>query len=1412
MKNSSVKIVALLATALLATAQVRAADIDIFGGNTGDGINPNILILIDTAASNDASFSSTCPIAGIPGSKLMDQVQCALAVAVKGLSTQPTLLGRLNIGLMEYGRGSNPGGDWVSPASPPTTLPTMDVTGINNFVALVTAGYPKSNSRAASAVMQESWAFFTGHTGLSGVSYANHVTLSCQKSFIIFIGAAAKQGHPEVGNGDAGGALGLANAGATAAQQLPISTANLGPYTGEDVAWSDEWARFLYQTDFGSNLNDKQNIVTYTIAATGGDPAPDYVQLLESMGHRGGGKSFVAADVNSIVQALLQIFYEVQAVNSVFGSATLPVSVNTRGTYQNQVYMGMFRPDASGNPRWVGNLKQYQFGVNTADPSGPRLFLADATGATAISSAGTGFISPNAVSFWTNKDTSKVPDKNPPGGFWINNPQSVGDVYDSPDGEIVEKGGVGQQLRLANLFDTYSAAPGTSTNPRSVYTCTGTCGSGSSLSATPFATTNSDITSSLLGITVPTIGVSSITRSGTTVTMVLASAPSPALTNGQSITIAGAASPEVNGTYTIGLINATTFTYTLKENPLSPAAGTYVATIPSSPKTITSLTRAGTTVTATVNAHGYSTNDSVTISGATGPRYNGTFAITVVNVNSFTYTIVDNPLSPGTGGTAAVGSSTATIAANGIVRGATAANNTATVTVTATANLPLTFAAGAKVTITGASPIAYNVTLAAIIDGAKNGACGVSGSAGKKVFCFTITTIPVSPDTGNATADRTATSTISSLTHPVACTGGSPTPSVIVTATTTASHPFSTGNVVSIGGSPVGANEAAYVGNYTITKLSSTQFTYVATTTPPCAPSASGVTAVTTSGGVDRSSLINWMRGEDNIGDEQSPDPAETLVNVRPSIHGDVLHSRPSVINYGGSSNKVAVFYGANDGTFRAINGNKTGNIGTVPPGGELWSFIPSEFFSKLQRLYSNLPLLKLPTTPTGIVPAPTPKDYFFDGITGVYQSVTNSVTTAYIYLSARRGGRLLYALDVSDPTTPKFLWKKGCPNLTDNVGCDNGFAELGQTWSQPKAAFVNGWANPVLIFGAGYDANEDSEPPDTPGTGHPAMGRGILILDAVTGCIVWQAAPTPSGTLCSGGATSVQAGMTYAMPADMTLINRDYDKFGKIDRIYAADVGGNIWRVDLEPSGGNAPINWQVTKLASLGGSSTTKRKFFYPPDVVTTKNFDVVLAGSGDREHPLYANASVNVVNRFYALKDLKTGMDASGAATIVDNTASDSTAGPTTLFDAGSGLYDGSLSGYFVTLGNKGEKVVNAPTTIGSFTYFGTNQPPLPSGLACTNLGTARGYQVNYLSAATTSEVFDGGGLPPSPTAGVVTVQIAGKDVNLPFVIGAGDPSNKTCVGPDCKSSIGAIKPVIPVSAARRRIYWYLDKHDN
>src|SRR6185312_14399710 len=184
-------------------------------------------------------------------------------------------------------------------------------------------------------------------------------------------------------------------------------------------------------------------------------------------------------------------------------SSSLPLSADNTGNFSNQLYMGVFRPDGGGQPRWLGNLKQYQFSVD----SNGVLFLADSLGAPAAGASG--FAQPDAVSFWTSKDTTKAPDatfaastnatNGSTGGFFYFDSKGSGGNFDLPDGEWVEKGGAAEQLRLAYLG--YGGRGGigdtnTSTlngfNARNVYTCTGTCPTttGTALSATPFDSSN----------------------------------------------------------------------------------------------------------------------------------------------------------------------------------------------------------------------------------------------------------------------------------------------------------------------------------------------------------------------------------------------------------------------------------------------------------------------------------------------------------------------------------------------------------------------------------------------------------------------------------------------------------------------------------------------------------------------------------------------------------------------------------------------------------------------------------------------------------------------------------------------------------------------------------------------------------
>jgi type IV pilus assembly protein PilY1 len=498
----------------------------------------------------------------------------------------------------------------------------------------------------------------------------------------------------------------------------------------------------------------------------------------------------------------------------------------------------------------------------------------------------------------------------------------------------------------------------------------------------------------------------------------------------------------------------------------------------------------------------------------------------------------------------------------------------------------------------------------------------------------------------------------------------------------------------------------------------------------------------------ERASLIAWARGADNAGDERGPGGTTT---VRPSIHGDVLHSRPAVVDYGGTIGTV-VFYGGNDGMIHAIDGNKA--IGT--PGQELWSFVPAEFVGRFKRLRDNSPEVRYPISPPGS--SAVPRDYSVDGAITVYQKFTTSRTTerVVIYVTMRRGGRVLYAFDVTDPTQPKYLWRKS----------NSALAVLGQTWSDPRVAKVAGNANPVLVMGAGYDAAaEDLTPP-----GPTTMGNAVVVLDAFDG--------TTLRTLAT----------ERSVPAAVSLMDSDFDGF--TDRAYAVDLGGNVYRIDFETSAGATGVgSWTIEKFASL---STGTRKFFYPPDVVQARRFTAVLVGSGNRETPLATSSA----DRFYTLLDYRVSKGPSGLAPMTNDNL---------VPNGGTFDLSGNPAGCYLGMDVRGEKVVTAAVSTGGFSYFSTNRPTEPLANSCAaNLGLAKTYRVPLFCGAPESIELAGGGLPPSPVAGLVEVIVPaapGTDQTttrqVPFIIGGFNPE---------LSGLAVSRVPINVDPTRKRTYWF------
>jgi Tfp pilus tip-associated adhesin PilY1 len=519
-------------------------------------------------------------------------------------------------------------------------------------------------------------------------------------------------------------------------------------------------------------------------------------------------------------------------------------------------------------------------------------------------------------------------------------------------------------------------------------------------------------------------------------------------------------------------------------------------------------------------------------------------------------------------------------------------------------------------------------------------------------------------------------------------------------------------------------------------------------------------------------SIVDYAFGKD-VNDENG-DANKT--EPRPSIHADIAHSRPLPVNFGGTRG-VNVYYGANDGPFRAVDG-KTGK--------ELWSFVAPEHHAKLKRLYSNAPLITYPNMPTGLTTQS--KDYFFDGSSGIYQNADNS--QVWIYPTMRRGGRMIYGFDVST-TTPVLKWARGCPNAGDDTGCSSGWIGIGQTWSVPNLAFVKGFSStiPLAIVGGGYDACEDTDAIAT--TCITPKGAKVYIVNSDTGAI------------------EKSFDTDRSVAADVTLIDRDFD--GKVDHAYVADTGGSIYRIDfVDPTtlAQRASSAWTMTKIARTTGGG---RKFLFGPSAAVIGSKVFLAIGSGDRERPLISNYpyTASVQNRFYSIVD--TFSTTLGLIDLDGSSVTNVTSGS----DCSTTLATGQ-NGWFMDLNaGRGEQTVTSSVIFGGTAFFSTNRPIAAAPGTCSaNLGEARGYAVNLLNGSgvigtgklcggTRSGVFVGGGIPPSPVVGTVPI-VQADGSTKPTNILIGGINLQTGSG----SPIGAQAPPIPIKQIRSRLYWYPD----
>lgn len=460
--------------------------------------------------------------------------------------------------------------------------------------------------------------------------------------------------------------------------------------------------------------------------------------------------------------------------------------------------------------------------------------------------------------------------------------------------------------------------------------------------------------------------------------------------------------------------------------------------------------------------------------------------------------------------------------------------------------------------------------------------------------------------------------------------------------------------------------------------------------------------------------LIAFSRGldiDDLNGNGEKDEPREW-------IFGDALHSRPLPINYGsigGYSDPynpaIYLAVASNDGMLRMIRNTRASG---AESGEEVWAFMPRRAMEAQKILRANGTGMTHPYTVDG-APVAFMQDRNRDG-----SIVASDGDKVYLYVGMRRGGKAYYALDVTDPESPRLMW-------TIDKGGD--FGELGYTFSNPRVGLVDSPSGPkpVVMFAGGYDLNKDTR--GVVGT-NDSEGNAIYVVDAETGQLVWKARRG------SGGSGNIFEHPKLVDSIPSALAAGDTDGDGLTDRLVVGDTGGNVWRADLQ---GPDTSKWKLTLLAALGRHTSgamgivSDRRFFHRPDLVPSKDangmFDGVVIGSGNRANPLDKGGMT--VNFTFMLKDRHTAPGSGVDENIQLLQLGDVTSN---CLQSDSPCSVDLSKGWRLMLEEPGEKVLATPLTMVGRTFFTTYLPQSGGGAtACApSEGAGRLYAVGLQDA--------------------------------------------------------------------------------
>jgi type IV pilus assembly protein PilY1 len=406
------------------------------------------------------------------------------------------------------------------------------------------------------------------------------------------------------------------------------------------------------------------------------------------------------------------------------------------------------------------------------------------------------------------------------------------------------------------------------------------------------------------------------------------------------------------------------------------------------------------------------------------------------------------------------------------------------------------------------------------------------------------------------------------------------------------------------------------------------------------------------------------VSGEDNarylMGDQTLEGPSVGQLRVRENLLGDIVGSSPAYVR-----DTDTLYVGANDGMLHAFDASN---------GEELFAYVPG-----IVNINNMATLSRGDYVHKFLVDGP---------VTVSSRQITPGKNLLIGGLG--KGGRGIYALDVTDPETfsaSDVLWER-------NSG------RMGLVMSQPIIAQVRTSAttNPAAVVVAN-------------GVNSSNNRAALIVLNAETGAVIREI-DTNTGSA--------------AQPNGLSAVTGVYGADGRtLAYVYAGDMLGNVWKFDISAA---SPASWSVSKLFAAGTDRPISGRVAIGTHPVTLKRW--VFFGTG--RYLTVSDADPNsagsqAIQGMYGFMEEATTLTSSDLVqrtiAVTDETVNGY---PSRAFETSAPI-PADKKGWFINL-PQGERIVQDSQVVSSFLITASM---VPSGNACDVGGT--GY-INAIGAFT------------------------------------------------------------------------------